>query len=556
MEIQFSDRGRMIGAKILNYLVNKKTVISNKSNFHVFYYLLSGATTTEKEALHLTDRYRYAPNYNFTEQNVEHYEALKVALKQIGLGKKNHFHIMQLLAAILHLGQLQFVDDTSVQEAACIKNTETLDLVSDFLGVDPQTLENVMTYKTQLIKNDVTTLILNADLAAKQRDELSIVLYSLLFNWMVEQLNGKLCSDDTHNFISILDFPGATLTPSMLSFDDFCLNYCNERIQNYIQTQVFEINGAEYKEDGLDYPTMDECSGNTECIDLFDQRRSGVIDIINNYSKKSKTSNRVKTDADMFDTLVRYHSDHPSFQVKKSETGAQLFAIQHFHGEQSYQPNGFLESNRDELNPDFITLFQGAAGISPSTNEFLARLFKDKSIHTESHPKQSDAIFNAQQVNKPVRSPSTRRSKSTRKQNKEGNDDGDDTKIKALDKSNVSVALAQLRSSMDELFSTLSETMPWFVFCIQATSSAATFDSQLVKNQVQIRNLLQIVKRSQIGSFPNVYLHNDFCERYHDILLDVGVEQDISQSAQCEALAMGLGWERDTDFAIGNAKVK
>jgi chitin synthase len=109
---------------------------------------------------------------------------------------------------------------------------------------------------------------------------------------------------------------------------------------------------------------------------------------------------------------------------------------------------------------------------------------------------------------------------------------------------------------MDELFSTLSETMPWFVFCIQATSSAATFDSQLVKNQVQIRNLLQIVKRSQIGSFPNVYLHNDFCERYHDILLDVGVEQDISQSAQCEALAMGLGWERDTDFAIGNAKVK
>ncbi|OAC98133.1 chitin synthase [Mucor lusitanicus CBS 277.49] len=582
MEIQFNERGRMIGCKVLNYLLDKQRVVLGQQkrhgyNFHIFYMLLCGAPAQDKTALSLTDytayRYTKATSPPFTNDQIsEDYQALLASLKHIGLGKRHQTRIMQLIASLLHLGQLQFVDDTTMQEAAYVKNVDTLELVSDFLGIDPRALENVLTYKTQLIKKDITTLILNADQAAAQRDELVTVLYSLLFTWLIEQINSKLCSDEIHNFIGILDLPGAQhistqSTPSGL--DQLCLNYSNERLHSYITKYIFESSGAEYSADGLDYRPV-ESPLNASCIDLFDQPRHGIIDIVNSFSKKATTTTTAggrTNDQAMLDTMTKYQTGNESYSVRKSETGAPLFAIQHFGSggtQVLYQPEGFIEANRDALNADFVSLFKGGSDLPPSTNSLLIQLFQDKSITTESHPKDADAIMNAQQVNKPNRMPSMRRSKSTKRSSTLEQQD-----VSKAKKAVVPAVLSQLRSSLDDLFATLDETMPWFVYCIcpnqksalGSTAASSNFDSQLVQTQVKALGLEAVEQRVQSGYFNNVFQHQEFCERYADILDAIGVDQDRLPRAKCQAAVDIFGWATSTTSAgseiavIGNSKI-
>lgn len=573
MELQFNERGRMIGCKVLNYLLDKRRVVNqqfqrkkNECNFHVFYHLLMGASSEEKSALSLTEPVNYAYTKSITtpftaEDNIEHYESLKASMRHLGLGKRYHARIMQLIATILHLGQLQFVDDTTLQEAAYVKNTDCLELAAEFLGVDPQALENVLTYKTQMIKKDVTTMILNSEQAAIQRDDLVTILYSLLFNWLIEQMNSKLCHENIHNFIGILDLPGWAITDQATNLDKFCLNYANERVQNYILRYIFETSGAEFKADGLEYPDVDY-TNNTACVDLLDQPRHGMIDIINSYSKKSSSNHALgkSSDVAMLETTIKYQTGNESFSTKKADTGANQFIIQHFSGAQLYHPEGFIESNRDALNADFVTLFRGNSDLPASNNAFLVNLFKDKSILTESHPKHADAITNAQQISKPNRKPSMRRSKSTKRKSnaaKPEEEESDTTKKKKV----VPVVLAQLRSSLDELFATLDETLPWFVFCIRpnhkmTVGSAAGFDSTAVKAQVQALGLTSITKRFQTGSYGNIFLHEEFCDRYADILQSIGVEHDRLPRSKCQATVDIFGWSNTQEASIGNLKVR
>jgi chitin synthase len=190
----------------------------------------------------------------------------------------------------------------------------------------------------------------------------------------------------------------------------------------------------------------------------------------------------------------------------------------------------------------------------------LVNLFENKSILTESHPKHADAIMNAQQINKPNRKPSMRRSKSTKRQSgaaKPEKEESNTTKSKKV----VPVVLAQLRSSLDELFATLDETMPRFVFCIRpnhkmAMGSAAGFDSASVRVQVQALGLTSITKRLQTGSFANIYLHDEFCGRYTDILQSIGVDLDRLPRAKCQATVDVFGWSNTQEAIIGNSKVK
>ncbi|KAG0166565.1 hypothetical protein DFQ28_006404 [Apophysomyces sp. BC1034] len=557
IEIQFNERGRMIGAKTLNYLLEKRRVArcpSGEQTFHIFYYLLAGATAEEKTILRLEDTSQYAylnkTPVQFTDE-AERFETLKAALRSLGLGKRYQARILQLLACLLHLGNLQFVDDTTIQEAAYVKNNETLDLAADFLGVDPRGLENVLTYKTQMIKKDVTTLILNSQQAAAQRDELVTALYSLLFTWIVEHINTKLCNENIHNFIGILDMPGPQTYYAQASFDQFCVNYASERVHNYMLRQIFETDAAEYRFEGLELPEVPYFN-NAACVELFARPKQGLIDIANSHSKSSSKG----TDANMLDSFGKYNGTHDSFSLKTAETGARLFAVQHFAGQVTYNPNGFLENNKDVLSADFVSLFRGTADVPQSYNSFIVDLFTDKNIHTESHPKMTDAIMNAQQVSKPSRAPSMRRSKST-KRNRNAAVEETETKDEKKDQEErkVSMVMSELQSSLDDLIATLDETTPWFVVCLRPSDSIApnAFDGQLVRSQVRAFGLPQIAQRLQLG-FTTSFYHDEFCQRYAQTLQAVGVDQERSPRAQCEAAAAIFGW-LGTQAAIGNGKV-
>lgn len=560
-EVQFSERGRVMGAKILNYFLEKRRVTeahSDERNFHAFYYLLAGATAEEKSELRLNDHsgfsYLSRCRSQATAEDATKYEQLKASLKILGFQKKHVARMMQLLAAILHLGNISFIDDPSKgQEAATVKNVEVLGLAADFLGVDPHGLELVLTYKTKLIKKDVTTVFLNAEQACAQRDELAIALYSLMFTWIVEQMNVKMCNDGFHSFIGIVDLPGPQNNYVPAKFEHYCVNYANEKMHDFTLRQLFEQDQAAYQDDGIKIPDVPYFS-NAACVQLFDKPVNGLNTILTECTAKAQR----RTDDNMLDSFVKYNNNHDSFSARNSETGARQFAIQHFAGQVSYDPYGFIEGNNDPLCADFVNLFRGNADTSGSYNSFAFNLFLQQAVATQSHPKSSDDIVAAQQTARPVRAPSMRRSKSLKKAGiSDKKDQADFVKVKSdLKGSNATVGVvAQLQSSLEELMATLEETTPWFIFCLSPNSSGSVnmFDSKRVRAQVRAYGIPEIAKR-MATNYTMVLTHQEFIERYSDILHSMGVEEDRLPRSKCEAVATMFGWS-SSQMSVGTNNV-
>ena len=189
--MQFTDRGRLCGIKTLDYYLERSRVAgapSGERNFHVFYYLVAGASAEEKQHLGLSDRTNFRYLGARTSLPVRHdqthnedavrFDQLKVALKNIGMSKRHVAQTCQLLAAILHLGNLEFVIDRRRNEDyAVVKNTDALELVADFLGVQPTALETALSCKVKLVKKELCTVFLDPDGASDNRDDLAKMLY-------------------------------------------------------------------------------------------------------------------------------------------------------------------------------------------------------------------------------------------------------------------------------------------------------------------------------------------------------------------------------------------
>lgn len=562
VELQFNERGRMVGAKLLNYLFDKARVTQcpgNEQNYHIFYQLLGGASTEEKQILQLAEHddatYTYVPRTMAAAGGeAQQFKLLKQAMRTLGINKKYQARIWQLIACLLHLGQLQFIDDPTVREAAIVKNAPVLDLCADFLGVDPQALENILTYKTKLIKKDVTTVILDAQSAAKQRDEVVTALYSLLFTWLVEYMNTKLCCDTVHNFIGVLDLPGSG---SGSGFNSFCVNLANERLHNFVQRSIFEVDVEEYRMEGL--PVVDvPYFNNQPCVELLTRHKHGLSDIINHYSKSSFSDNNNK----VLDTFGKYNSTHASFGFRSSETGQRFFSVQHFGGQVTYNPADFLESNRDSLNADLVQLIRGSETTPASYNSFVLELFADNKVRTETHPKQTTAILNAQQPSGPLRGPSMRRSKSTKRRRstlepatiaEEKEKGGQEKQVSAT---SVSMLLSQLNKALDDLFATLDETEPWFIFCIRPNDALAPnqFDSNRVRAQMRAYGIPHIATRLATH-YTVSYFYDEFLERYANTLAQKGLTTaEGTQKEQCEAAMVLFAWSSE-QAELGASKV-
>ncbi|RCI06194.1 hypothetical protein CU098_006877 [Rhizopus stolonifer] len=556
-EIQFNERGRMVGAKTLHYLLEKSRVTGHSSpsasdgNFDVFYYLLAGVSPEERTALQLISpdpsSYPYLAKYKkrtVQADDASHFEQLKSSLKAGGFRKEHIGRIVQLLATILHLGNLVFVDPvgTGTQEAAFVKNTEQLDIVADFLGLDPRALENVLTFKTTMIRKDFTTLILNAEQAALQRDNLCQTLYSLLFSWIVERINSKTCVEEFNSFIGILDFPALQTSDNVVAgFDQLCLNLSNERIQHYLDQTMFQTEAELFRAEGLPVP---EFSLDDNCIDLLN-RPKGVCDLINTMTDVSK---RAYTDANIMDSLVKFNSTHAAFSVKNTDTNSRRFVISHYSGNSpvQYSTEGFIDENNSQISVDFVSLFKGGMDVQPSWNTFIVDLFANVKI--ENHPKHS-AMVGAQQSAKPMRAPSQRRS--TRRKGGNNNDEKKDIAITP-----TTTVLQQIQSALDELIQSFEEVKLWTVFCILPKNPATgfsknLFDTKFVESQLEQMKLGSIVQLPTT-QYVESYGHQEFLDRYAHLFAQLDTSR-LARS-QCEAAADLMNWQSDM-MCISQSKV-
>ncbi|KAI9293616.1 hypothetical protein K502DRAFT_366558 [Neoconidiobolus thromboides FSU 785] len=535
-EIQFDHKGRAVGFKHLDYLLERNRVCfpgSQESNFYAFYQLLAGTSADERAHFHLmqeSSHYNYLRGTRVQVSNSQlssEFKALKAAMRTLGFNPKFQSQVFQLLAAILHLGNINFENPAhhTGDDAALIKNTDVLDLVADFLGLHPGTLEGLLTYKTKIIKKEACTVFLDAAQAVVQRDDLARCLYSLLFSWVTEFINTRLCVKEQANFLGLLDLPGTTQINSTNNFQQFCANYANERLYNYICYHVFEASNDSYLEDQIQMPIVDYFS-NQPTVQLLSKKATGLVNILQRQANRSRGP---ATDAAALQAMIKEHEDESAEIFQANQAMAQ-FTVRHYFGDVTYSINGFMDSNMGGIAPDFVQTFRGSGAVTG--NPFVTGLFSNGSLTIESHPKASGAIVSAQQSGMPLRQPSMKRARV------KGN----------LTDGKIPCMASQLQNAMDELFDTFDNAETWFVICM--SPGPHHIDSETIREQL-VRYSVDIMAERKSLEYTACYQHDEFISRYQNVLEPMGVDLTRSADQSIEAVRTIFGWNYDR-LAIGS----
>ncbi|GAN02721.1 chitin synthase [Mucor ambiguus] len=463
--LQFNERGRIIGCNTSIFLLDKHRISrSHTQQYTIFYQLLAGTTPDEKQALHMTHT-----NFNYLKQlnqrNAQRdqigFNNIKAALKVCGFKTKTVAQMCQLLAAILHLGNVQFVDgnkhfvggdgsfasftspnmaspsstnaSAGGHESCRIKNKEILTLVAAALGVATSKLETTLTHKLKLIGNEFCSAFLTTDTASQQRDALAHTLYSVLVLWIMSALNQKFdtaASNAMIRTISILDTTGFQLSTSTTqrgrTFHDLCVNYTVEQLHKYTLDRALfpdSATNAACRQDGI-WPNRIplQIRSGPSPLALFhgtNKNNFALIPLMNKESKRFQTYALDATDSNLLSVLFqkkRSSQNNPNNDyttLLNPSTPSYSFAIRHFDDTVSvdYSIDGFLESNLDSISPDFLHLFKYNC-----TNAFVHDLFEANSLAgwiTDIHPRDERTVIKAQL---PVWPSSSSKSESNNKQ--------------------------------------------------------------------------------------------------------------------------------------------
>ncbi|KAI6004786.1 P-loop containing nucleoside triphosphate hydrolase protein [Pisolithus albus] len=381
-ELQFTERGRQCDIKTLNYYLERNRVAavpSGERNFHIF--------TILSQAHPLRQRSAGARCNAVRADNAHRFEQFKVASKTVGLSKRHVVQACQVVAAILHLCNPEFIIDCSRDvDAAVVRNVDTLALVPESLGVQPSALENALSYKLHWSRRN-SALSSSTQMEHLKRPRQNTL--SLLSARLNKHINQHLCRDNFETFIGLFDLPSPqNMTGRSNSLDQFCINFANERLHHFIQQCLFEAHVDEYQSE--------------ECVRLFQNRPGGLTHIMDGQACRSHK----KTDRTMVEASAKRWGNRSSFKSGggMDRSGFPTFTICHFNGPVAYSSKAFLERNLDALNPDFMALLrgmavgagiadggEGAGSINPFAKAYAGRLLQDGKVaiivcHTTTPP--------------------------------------------------------------------------------------------------------------------------------------------------------------------------
>ncbi|KAJ3168219.1 hypothetical protein HDU88_001658 [Geranomyces variabilis] len=535
-EYQYDGHGRMVGAKMLDYLLEKDRVSStpdDERNFHIFYYLLAGATPEEKTQWRLHDPAQFAylqtprPARLTTEDQIKLGE-LRDHLKSLGVGRRLQAQIYQLMAAILHLGNITFQEDPERPKESCtVKNQDSLEIAAELLGVAARNLESALTVRTKLVWRDVVSVFLSAEDASAQRDSLAKTLYSLVFSWLVEHINTRLCKDECATFVGVVDLAGFQ-DQKRNDIEQLLGNFANERLQQFVTKRILDSH-EEYVKEGIRSVSVSQTT-NAAVVDVMTSALS-VID------SASTEQNSRQAERPLMTRLTEKLGTNELFVEGKTSAS---FGVKHFARTVDYDTSMFLDKNKDALCPDFVSIFRGnGKDIPSSANGFVRGLFSENIVSTEKGGRDGAMVTGAQAPRKPFRQPSLKR-----KNGRYGQEATPET------------VAYNFRSAVEEMIETLGETIPWMVLCVKPNEdlSGDKFESKRVKSQLRGFGMTQIAQARAAADYTADYTIDEFLTRYRVIIDPMRLDESGGPSGKCEDFVLQSNWT-NREMAVGRTKV-
>ncbi|PGH32103.1 chitin synthase [[Emmonsia] crescens] len=586
----------LIGGKLLDHRLERSRIASvptGERSFHVLYYLLAGTSAAEKAHLGLDSsvdirtgggsgnrssgtishkRWRYLGHPTQLKVGIndtEGFQQFKTALRKLEFPRSEIAEICQILACILHIGQLEFTTGQSTttgpeesggysheggETITIVKNKDVLANVAAFLGLGVDDLETSLGYKTKTIHRERVTVMLDPKGARDNADDLARTLYSLLVAYVIENINQRVCAAEeaVANTISIIDFPGFSQASSTGStLDQLLNNAATESLYNYCLRSFFEHKADMLETEEVSVPPTSYFD-NSDAVKGLLKQGNGLLTILDDQTKRGRS------DMQFLESLrKRFANKNPAISVGSATTtlpGSNFasknqsanFTVRHFAGEVDYPVQGLVEENSDLVSGDLMNL------ITSSRSAFVRDLFGQEALQTIRHPKEQSAIMQAQVSSKPLRMPSMARRKMDRparltaRAAQADNDDDDDIVGSTSSASGSKKrkqgapangpnqgAAAQFLVSLDNINKSLAagNVNPYFVFCLKPNDRriANQFDSKCVRTQVQTFGIAEISQRLRNADFSIFLPFSEFLGLSDAESIIVGSEQEKCQ---------------------------
>ncbi|XP_041779733.1 myosin heavy chain, muscle isoform X16 [Anopheles merus] len=516
IRIHFTGSGKLAGADIETYLLEKARVISQQTlerSYHIFYQIMSGSVKGLKEKCLLSNNihdYHIVAQGKTTIPSVDDGEEMQItdeAFNVLGFTQEEKDNIYRITSAVMHMGRMQF-KQKGREEQAEADGTEDGDRVAKLLGVGTDDLYKNLLKPRIKVGNEFVTKGQNKDQVTNSVGALCKGIFDRLFKWLVKKCNETLDTKQKRaQFIGVLDIAGFEIF-DFNGFEQLCINFTNEKLQQFFNHHMFVLEQEEYKKEGINWAFIDFGMDLLACVELI-EKPMGILSILEEESMFPKA-----TDQTFAEKLMTNHlgKSAPFMKPRPPKPGipAGHFAIGHYAGVVSYNISGWLEKNKDPLNDTVVDQFK------KGSNALMVEIFAD-------HPGQSAD---------PAAAKGGRGKKGA----------------------GFATVSSSYKEQLNNLMTTLKSTQPHFVRCIipNEMKTAGVVDAHLVMHQLTCNGVLEGIRICRKG-FPNRMMYPDFKLRYL-ILAPAAMQAETEGKKAAEKCFEAIGLDPDS-YRIGHTKV-